>query len=98
MSKSKYDECPNCGEKKVTELEQGEGDAVKKQLHNWHVIHQPFDEYKVFVCPDCGWYAAVRWHNQNASRYAYAAILELIQPEPEPEPVIELAESEFDSE
>ena len=93
-------QCPNCGVKKVTELVPGEGDAVKKKLHDWHVIHAPYDEYKVHVCEACGWYAATRWHQQNASQYAYGAILELMQPEPEPEPepIIELAESEFEDE
>ena len=85
MPKAKCEECPNCEAKKVTELAPGEHDAVKKQLHQWHEIHQPFEEYKVFVCEACGWYAALRWHEQNASKYAYAAILELMQPEPEPE-------------
>ena len=80
MSKKNYEPCPNCDEKKVTLLGDDEYQGVKMRLHNVHVIHAPYEEYKIWVCLNCGWVASTRWHKQNYSNFFYDAILAELEP------------------
>ena len=91
MPKKNYELCPNCDEKKVTLLGDDEYQGVKLRLHNVHVIYAPYEEYRVWVCLNCGWVASTRWHKENYSNFFYDAILAELEPnvvidEPEPEP------------
>ena len=96
MPRKKYELCPRCNEKKVSLLADGEHKDVKKELHNYHVIHAPYSEYRVWLCGACGWTAAVRWHADNYNpkmRNSVYALLVVDEPEPEFEtniPVFEL--------
>jgi predicted nucleic-acid-binding Zn-ribbon protein len=92
MPRKKYEECPNCGDKKVAEnVEQD----VRMYLHNKHVIHAPYDEYRVFVCESCGWFASMRWHPENYEPLLFRELHGVMNPpEPEPEPFLD--DIEFD--
>lgn len=71
MPRKKYEPCPRCGEKKVTELDQEAHPDVLKYLHDSHVIHQPFSEYRVWACHSCGWVATTRWDAENYATSVY---------------------------
>ena len=87
MPRKNYDLCPRCNKKKVTVLADGEHEDVKKKLHNLHVIHAPYNEYRIWLCTACGWFAATHWHGESYHPKVYKSIYALVD---KPKPDIEL--------
>ena len=82
MPRKQFELCPRCGEKKVAETTDRK---VRIVLHNLHIIHAPYEEYRAWVCHSCGWVAAVRWVAENHAPQVFAKVRMALAPEPEPE-------------
>jgi len=94
MPRIKYEECPNCGDTKVAVTTDKK---VLMVLHNFHIIHAPYGEYRVWVCHSCGWVATTRWQPANQLPLVYSMVRIALAParrpetEVEPEPEVDVS-------
>ena len=84
MPKIKYELCPRCDEKKVSELTQDERRKVNGLLHNAHVIHAPYEVFRVWACHSCGWVVPARWNKDTYTDGVYRKVRLALAPDPLP--------------